>query len=121
MIRKALVLGGLLIGLLATDARAQRPGQTPPARYQPSRPTVSPYLNLFRQNEGPLPNYHSLVRPQLQNIENERRQQAINIQQQTEIRTLNRGLSRIAQPAAASTGGGGTFRNFSHYYPSMGR
>ncbi len=34
-------------------------------RYQPNSPTVSPYLNLLRTNLGPLPNYHSLVRPQL--------------------------------------------------------
>ena len=51
------------IVVLALLAAADCRGQTP--RYQPSRPTVSPYLNLFRNNTGPLPNYYSLVRPQL--------------------------------------------------------
>ncbi|QDU55058.1 hypothetical protein [Aeoliella mucimassa] len=42
--------------VLAANAQAQVP------RYQPTRPTTSPYLNLLRP-EGAIPNYYSLVRP----------------------------------------------------------
>jgi hypothetical protein len=29
--------------------------------YEPSIPTISPYLSLLRPDIGPLPNYHGLV------------------------------------------------------------
>ncbi len=45
-------------------------------RYEPTRPTVSPYLNLFRDQTGILPNYQALVRPlQLQNDINQQQRQ----------------------------------------------
>jgi hypothetical protein len=97
-------------------------------RYQPSRPTVSPYLNLFRENNGVIPNYQSLVRPMLQ-------QQAINqyqgqlLQQQNRrISQLQTGQSQLEQ-AASPTGKGGafnrmgsssTFQNTSRFYPGAG-
>ena len=111
----------MTIGLFAAAVGLEANAQSPPERYQPSRPTVSPYLNLFRNNNGPLPNYYSLVRPQLQQIDNQRRQQAINTQQQTQIQNLNRGLLQISSPQIAPTGGGSTFRNYSHFYPAMRR
>src|SRR5690349_17683143 len=53
------------------------------ARYQPRTPTVSPYLNLTRFDNGGIPNYYSLVRPQLQQQRfNSRAQQTVNFQEQ---------------------------------------
>lgn len=70
-------------------------------RYQPSRPTVSPYLNLYRNNTGPLPNYYSLVRPQLN-------QQAFNNQISAQQAQQNAALgllqSQAAQPTTTPTG-----------------
>jgi hypothetical protein len=107
--------------LLAPSASwGQAPVAPPPGRYQPSRPTISPYLNLLRRNEGPLPNYHSLVRPQLQQLDTNRRQQAINAQNQGELQNLNRQVLTISESPAASTGTGAVYRNYSHYY-SLGR
>lgn len=134
MTRTSILTTGLLVFLLAQVAHAQAPvgqgtrgqspqsqrAQSPRTRYQPTRPTVSPYLNLLRPNESAVPNYYSFVRPQLQAQENQQRQQAINVQQQTAIGTLDREVLQITQPAAR-TGGGGNFRQYSHFYPALGR
>jgi hypothetical protein len=71
---------------LAMLAAANSQAQTP--RYQPARPTVSPYLNLFRNNTGPLPNYYSLVRPQLQQQDFNQRQLTAQQQQNAAIGAL---------------------------------
>ena len=65
-------------------------------RYQPSRPTVSPYLNLFRSNTGPLPNYYSLVRPQLN-------QQTFNQQQMIQQTQQNAALGLLQNQVRQST------------------
>jgi hypothetical protein len=84
---------------------------------------VSPYLNLLRRDAGPIPNYHTLVRPQLQQQAINQQQQALNLQQQTQLQTQQQGLQRvreglleIRQPQARPTGTGGGFMNFDHFY-----
>jgi hypothetical protein len=80
-----------------------------PTRYSPSRPTVSPYLNLFRPREvGSVPNYFSLVRPQLQQNEiNQLNQQVLQRQtqaiQQLQTNVLNP-QSQAQGPLVAPTG-----------------
>ncbi len=77
-------------------------------RYEPSRPTISPYLNLFRNNTGPLPNYYSLVRPQLQ-------QQAFNQQQVAQQAQQNSALKSLqtqTAPALTPTGKGSGFMTY---------
>lgn len=67
-----------------------------------SDPTVSPYTNLFRDEDiDSAPNYYAFVRPQLQ-------QQERNQQQQRQIQSLQRQVVRAAYsaPAAAPTTGG---------------
>ncbi|MEM6798276.1 MAG: hypothetical protein AAF589_02065 [Planctomycetota bacterium] len=93
------------------------------------RPTISPYLNLFRDDDGlggdasAALNYQTLVRPQL-------RQQEFNQQMSRESQRLNARLQALAaQPAfnptgsqnLAPTGSPSTFRFYSHYYPNAGR
>ena len=34
--------------------------------YRPAKPTLSPWLNLYNQNPGPLDNYHQYVRPEME-------------------------------------------------------
>jgi hypothetical protein len=110
----------LPVFVIAVMASQQALAQVPPIRYQPSRPTISPYLNLLRQYTGPLPNYHSLVRPQIQQLNNNQQQQYQLQQQRTAIQTNNQQLLRIGEAAAAPTGSGAVFRNYSHYYPALG-
>jgi len=83
------------------------------------RPTVSPYLNLFRDGQGnAVLNYQTLVRPQLRQIERNR-------QQSQAIEGLNRQIQQIrsqqAFPVSGSTdiratGHPTQFQNLSHYY-----
>jgi len=70
-------------------------------RYEPSRPTVSPYLNLFRDQTGILPNYQALVRPQLLQNETNQRQRAINQRGAAEALNLQAQLYDIQQRQAA--------------------
>jgi hypothetical protein len=110
-----LAVAGLL-GIVTTDAAAQSPRGIQRAgtsgRYQPSRPTVSPYINLFRNDRGPLPNYHLYVRPVLQ-------QQSINAQQGQAVQQLEQGLRQTQATPLGPTGIGGGYRNFSHYYTGL--
>ncbi|MEX2139938.1 MAG: hypothetical protein WD894_11795 [Pirellulales bacterium] len=98
-------------------------GQGRAPRYAPSRPAVSPYLNLLRRDTGPVPNYHTLVRPQLQQQAINQQQRAINQQQQSLVQAQQRGLQRvqaglleIRQPQGSPTGTGGGYMDYSHFY-----
>jgi hypothetical protein len=102
-------------------------GQAGRREYSTARPAVSPYLNLLRENRGPVPNYHSLVRPQLQQHAINRQQQAINQQQQTSIRAQQRGLKsvqtgllEVRRPQAGPTGRVGGFMNYGQFYSFSG-
>ena len=89
------------------------------SRYEPSSPTVSPYLNLLRRDSGGVPNYYSFIRPQ-------QRQQTANSRQQIVNQQIGRALERQQdellqfgdqmQSQIAPTGAGSVFLNFSHYY-----
>jgi hypothetical protein len=86
-------------------------------------PTVSPYLNLFRQDvEGGSDfNYQTLVRPQLQ-------QQQVNQQQQRQVMEFNRRLQNMSaqsdfNPQGSEsqypTGHQTVFRYYGRYHPTM--
>ncbi|MEM6799678.1 MAG: hypothetical protein AAF589_09205, partial [Planctomycetota bacterium] len=61
---------------ISNGGQSSRPAQRPFARTD-SGPTVSPYLNLFRdEDDEAAPNYYAFVRPQQRQIEANRRQQA---------------------------------------------
>ncbi len=110
------VLTAAAVGLLLSgEASAQSPQgiQRPYAgRYQPSRPTVSPYLNLFRRDSGPLPNYHLYVRPILQ-------QQSINAQTGAAVQQIESTIRQTQTTPSGPTGIGSGYRNFSHYYSGL--
>lgn len=68
-----------------------------------STPTISPYLNLFREESGDAaPNYFAFVRPQQQQYEASR-------QQQEQLNQLQRQV-RQASYSAPATGGSGAAR-----------
>ena len=117
------LLTAVVVILFATCAH----GQGRPRQYPGPRPTVSPYLNLLRGNAGPVPNYHTLVRPQLQQQAINQQQQAINLQQQSlaqanqqGLQQVQQGLLEIRRPQASPTGTSGGFMNFSHFYSFSG-
>jgi hypothetical protein len=112
-----LTLGG------AATAAAQVSTSGFARNYILSRPTVSPYLNLLR-NDGVsgIANYQTLVRPQIeqrelaviQENENQRLQRQINAQQ-----TSIDGIQRQRAQRVFSTGHQTRFLNYSDYYPGF--
>lgn len=111
---------GLLTGLCWSVAPVQASAQ-----YSPEgrlfEPVFSPYLSMFRQDPGPLPNYFQFVRPQQSAIESIQSQQRAFRRQQ---RAFGPGGSASAAPgellvAPQPTGAGGTFMNHSHFYPGL--
>ena len=114
---KRIVLPAFLVAVMAVHSATAQP---PVVRYQPSRPTISPYLNLLRRDVGRIPNYHTLVRPQIQQYQNNQLQQYQLQQQQTAIQSNRQQILRVGEAAIAPTGSGAGFRNYSHYYPGLG-
>jgi hypothetical protein len=101
--------------LSGSTAHAQRDRYD--RRYEPSRPTLSPYLNYFRQDTGLVDSYNTFVRPQ------ERLRREMN-RQESRLRNLDRQVGQLdrqveqqIRPAQmAPTGTGSTFMNYLHYY-----
>ena len=94
-------------GTTASNAQVQR--------YAPSRPTVSPYLNLFRDQTGVLPNYQALVRPLQQQEDFNQQQRALNqrnaaVNQQLQNELFDLQLRQAAGPQMAPTGKGSWFQ-----------
>lgn len=83
-------------------------------------PTISPYLNLFRdETDQALPNYHTFVQPQ-------KRQLEYNRMQQRQLQSLNRQVQRTAfqQPntgAVPPTGLQSRFGDTGQYYSGWQR
>lgn len=120
--RNLQVLMVLSLALAASQVDAQGPAaMPPPSRYEPARPTISPYLNLLRRDAGPIPNYYSLVRPQLNQIEINQRQQVNNRLQQTQIQDNSRNITNVSKSIAGPTGTASVYRSYGHYYPRMSR
>jgi hypothetical protein len=132
----ALLLGLMVSSLVGSAALAAPPyGPARPGRFQPAKPTLSPYLDLFRENRGLLPNYHTFVRPKIEQQEFNQQQQLFNDRQlmvnETQRRTnvtiqdsmqqlqQGGGTMRIRPAGGAQTGIGSGFRNFSHFYPGL--
>lgn len=99
-LKKTVVLAALssavwLAGALFANAQVMR--------YQPARPTVSPYLNLFRPNNGVIPNYQSLVRPMLQQQAINQQQQLFNEQQSQSLQQLQLNMQGMQQQQASGS------------------
>jgi len=78
------------------------------------RPTLTPYLDYFRRDQGVLPNYHQFVRP---------RQRLLADRQRTarDIYGLAVGAQnterRVEAVEARGTGRRSTYMNYLHFYP----
>ena len=98
----------LLLATLLVDpavALAQRP-----QRYQPTRPTVSPYLNLLRRNNSVTPNYYSFVRPVQRQIAINQQQLTFQTMQTAELQRLQASVMQ-AQSGGPVTGSSSWFQN----------
>ena len=128
--KHALVIG-CLIGIQVFAGGETCEGQQ--RRYQPSSPTVTPYLNLSRFNTGGLPNYYSLVRPQQQQRSFNARETALRQQQQRRLDQQQRRLDQVnttletrqtIEPTGKASwfmypGSRQSFLNTSRYYPPV--
>ena len=118
-----LLAWGLVLVVSTGQASAQRP-----QRFQPARPTVSPYLNLLRQNNSGVPNYYTLVRPELQQLQVNQQQQALLLKQNSQIQQLQTNLLRTQTEGPISgspswfqtPGTRSTFQNTSQFYSRSG-
>jgi len=116
-----IAVAGLALSLgVVTFAQAQGYAPRRPRRYEPATPTLSPYLNYFRADRGPISNYHTYVRPE------EKLRRAFTSQrtelrrQERSLRGLKREVHRVEQfGSAAPTGTSATFFNYSHFYPGL--
>lgn len=114
----------LLVGLVAPTVCL---AQSVP-RYQPSRPTISPYINLLRNNNSAVPNYYSFVRPMQQQMAFNQEQLQFQVRQNAAIRELQAGqLTSPGQGPVTGTsswfqtpGSRSTFLNTSQYFNRAG-
>jgi len=124
MFRYCLPLACLFAIAFASESMAQRMSQRVPNYNR--RPTISPYINLFNNNQGGVNNYFSFVRPMQQQTQFNNQQVAQNRmlerqmtqpfmnttsggQQQFDM--LRTGSQGIGQPSTAAT-----YFNYSHFY-----
>ena len=101
----------LFLALQTSTTYAQRPLK----RYQPpAGPTITPYLNYYRADLSTMPSaYQSFVVPQQQL---QRNLYDMARTQQSDFRKVESQLKQVRDSAAAPTGVGATFQNYSHYY-----
>jgi len=124
-------LAALGCGLLAASSATaqvglvQPPGSLQPYQQpQPSRPTLSPYLNMMRPGVNPALNYFGLVQPQLQQIQQGRNLQQLQQQlTQLDSNVLNQGMTTGMPTAGAllTTGHPVAFMNYGTYFPLYSR
>ncbi len=89
--------------------------------YQPAYPTLSPWLNLYQRNTGPLDPYHMYVRPEMQLRDTLRRQDTRIQQQGVGIGRLKGQVSELEKGGPLRpTGTGSVFMDYSHYYDLEG-
>jgi len=87
-------------------------------------PTVSPYLNLFRdenENTAGLPNYYAFVRPQLEQQENALRQQRDMQQLQRQMKQAAAGSRRYQSSGQPGEGTPARFMDTAQYYSGWRR
>lgn len=103
-----------LLVVLPVEASAQMPTR---AGYNPQRPTLSPYLDLFRRDGGALPNYYTFVRPKQNVLRFQQNQRRINSQLERSVVGLQQEQQAFQAAGVRATGNTGAYLNYSHFYP----
>ncbi len=119
--RNLLLSLGLFLFCIGTDAVCSAQVR----RYQPRTPTVSPYTDLVRFNNGSLPNYYAFVRPHVNQRAFNLQEQALRQRQAGALHRLQNDVQRGQQPAAPTgtsswfmtPGSRSTYLDTSGYYP----
>lgn len=124
----SLIAAAVLHACWASEASAQyqasglNPGQSL-NNYILNRPTLSPYLNLARNDIGGssgLPNYYTFVKPELDRRQDAAVQQSQIRQLQNQVSGVQANLQQAQQRGRAAVSGHPTrFMSYSHYYPLM--
>lgn len=120
----AAMVAAAALTLTADNAAAQSSFRRPdlnPFNNILSRPTVSPYLNLLRNQGFGAPNYQTLVRPELEARRQLQQQQHSINQLHTGLANQGQQLQRAITGEIRSTGHTTTYRNYSHYFPTLSR
>lgn len=108
---------------VARHTQAQVSGQAFVDSYILNRPTVSPYLNLLRPTGfSGVTNYQTLVRPQIEQRELARIQQAELNRVRQQVSVQQQSIDTIQQQRAQrvfSTGHRTQFMNTQNYYPGF--
>ena len=105
--------------LVGGSSAARRPRGAKPFTAVRPDPTVSPYMNLFLEEDRfAAPNYFAFVRPQLQQLNTNRLQQ----QEFQQLRRGLRGVELTSGSQPLSPGGQAIhqarFQNTGHFYPA---
>jgi hypothetical protein len=94
-----------------------------PFAHASHRPTVSPYLNLLREDltDETIPNYHTLVRPQLEQIQFQQSQQRQNdlVYRQLQQIQARAGFNPQGSETMLPTGHVTTYQFLGTYYPAF--
>jgi hypothetical protein len=119
------LIGVALFGLLSFVGTGSASAQRQYRRYSPpAGPTVTPYLNYFRQDTGVVGDpYNAFIVPRRQldtQITNLAKQQKLDTDE------TRKQVEQFRESEAAPTGAGAGFMNYSHFYrqstsPSRGK
>jgi hypothetical protein len=111
----------ILLSLLLVAGTTWTPSAFAQNRYSPVRGPISPWMDIFQRKPGPLDNYHSYVRPELQ------LQRTLNLQDNALAQNAN-GIQVLGQRVengqreiqVRPTGTNSVYMEYSHYYPMRG-
>ena len=85
--------------------------------YRPAKPTLSPWLNLYDRNAGPLGGYLSDVRPRLEVARSLNQQQTAIDRQGSDIQSLGQQVTEMRRDEGiAPTGTGAGFMNYAGHF-----
>ncbi len=121
MIRPRLIL----LSFLLVAGTVWAPSAYAQPRYYPNRGPISPWMNMWQRQPGPLDNYHTYVQPEFQLQRAMSQQNRALMQNAAGIQSLGEQMNRT-ESQVRPTGTGSVFMNYSHYYPmkagsAMGR
>jgi hypothetical protein len=115
MSRSLFLLVAAALAGIAGSAYGQGLGGIP----TPGGPRLSPWLNLYQRNSGPVDNYHMFVQP-AQELRNTLQYQQMGIQRNTTgLSTVSEQFSSTAESyyaPASPTGNGAGFMNYNRFF-----
>ena len=105
----------LVVGAMGT------PSAFAQSRYTPTRGPISPWMDMFQRHPGPLDNYHSYVKPEMQAQNQFNQQQNALAQNAAGVQVLGQQMADAKKESQVNpTGTGSVFMDYSHYYPAKG-